>query len=72
MLEFAIVDAHVHLWDPGRFRMPWLVGLPAINRPFGLADYDAQRADLEVEALVYVEVGVDPVDAQREAEWAAA
>ncbi len=72
MLEFAIVDAHVHLWDPGRFRMPWLAGLPAINRPFGLADYDAQRADLEVEALVYVEVGVDPVDAQREAEWAAA
>jgi predicted TIM-barrel fold metal-dependent hydrolase len=27
-----LIDAHVHVWDPGRLRYPWLDGLPELRR----------------------------------------
>ncbi len=30
----------MHLWDPRVLSYPWLSGLPALNQPFGLAEYD--------------------------------
>jgi L-fuconolactonase len=36
------VDAHHHLWDPGRRSYPWMdESVAAIRRPFGVADLDA-------------------------------
>ena len=36
------VDAHHHLWDPGRRAYPWMdESVAAIRRPFGVADLDA-------------------------------
>ena len=35
-----IVDAHHHVWDPAARRHAWLDGLPALNRAFGIADFD--------------------------------
>ncbi|TME05682.1 MAG: amidohydrolase [Chloroflexi bacterium] len=62
-----IIDAHVHLWNPEQFSMPWLADLSRLNRPYGLQDYREQTQVLPIIAMVYIEVGVEPQEALREA-----
>jgi L-fuconolactonase len=66
-----IVDSHVHLWDPTRFRMPWLDGNERIGKPFGLAEFREHSAGIEVEGIVYLPVEVTPPYALLEAQWVA-
>lgn len=67
----GIVDAHVHLWDPALFRMRWLDGNERLNRPYGVEDYRAHTAGVDVAAYVYVQVAVEPAYGLLEAQWAA-
>jgi L-fuconolactonase len=60
MPDFAIIDSHVHLYDTKRLSYGWLAGLPKINRTHTLADFDAARGSVQVQALVFAEVAVDP------------
>jgi L-fuconolactonase len=66
-----IVDSHVHLWDPTRFRMPWLDRNERIGKPFGLAEFRDHSAGIEVEGIVYLQVEVTPPYALLEAQWVA-
>jgi L-fuconolactonase len=71
MPDVPIVDSHVHLWDPTRFRMSWLDGSPSIDKPMGLAEYREHTAGLPVEGMVYLQVEVEPAYGLMEARWAA-
>ena len=51
-----IVDAHHHIWDPAARRHAWLDGLPALNRAFGLADFERASEPEGVTASILVQV----------------
>ncbi|MDP9351545.1 MAG: amidohydrolase family protein [Chloroflexota bacterium] len=70
MPDFPIVDAHLHLWDPDRFRMSWLDGNPLLDQRYDLAEYREHSAGVGVEAMVYLQVEVEPPYALLEAQWA--
>ena len=50
------VDAHHHLWDPGRRAYPWMdESVAAIRRPFGVANLDAAAGPEGFEATIAVQ-----------------
>lgn len=71
MPDFPIVDAHVHLWDPQRFHIPWLAGDELLNQRYTLPEYQAHTTGVEIEAIVYVEVGAAEAYGLLEAAWVA-
>jgi len=71
MPDFPIVDAHLHLWDPTRFRMTWTDEIPSLNKPFDLAEYREHTKGIDIAAMVYLQVEVEPAYALLEAQWVA-
>jgi predicted TIM-barrel fold metal-dependent hydrolase len=69
MLDFAIVDAHVHLLDQTRFRYSWAAGAPALARDWRLDDLARAAKPFEIEGIVFVEVDVDMPQYLDEANW---
>ncbi len=72
MPNFPIVDTHVHLWNPRRYRMKWLEGNPTLEQVYELPEYAEHTRDIQIEAMVYAEVGVDAPYMLLEASWIAA
>ncbi len=60
MPDFPIIDAHVHLYDPGRILYPWLAGVPAIHAAFLPAELDIARGAVTIERLIFMEVDAAP------------
>jgi L-fuconolactonase len=69
MPAFPIVDAHLHLWDPKYFRMSWLDGNAVLDQPYGLAKYHEHTRGVDIAAMVYLQVEVEPAYALLEAQW---
>jgi L-fuconolactonase len=69
MPDAGIIDAHLHLWDPSRFRYPWLDNEPVLNRPFLLDDYNRQSAAHRIEKMVFLQCETRPADGLAEAAW---
>jgi len=69
---FPIVDTHLHIWDPGRIRYPWLDGNALLNRPYLPPDYRRAFSSVEVEAMVFVQCEADFAAFAEEADWVAA
>lgn len=71
MPDTAIIDTHLHLWDPGLIRYPWIEGNAILDRAYSLEDYDRYFAGVEVEAMVFLQCEAEPAAFLREAEWVA-
>jgi L-fuconolactonase len=69
MINFPIVDTHLHLWDPGYLRYPWLDEIPMLNRPHLLDDYDRATGPVQVEKMVFLQCEADFAQFMAEAEW---
>jgi L-fuconolactonase len=69
MPNFPIVDTHVHLWDPGYLRYPWLDGNNLLNKPYLLDDYKRATGPVQVEKMVFLQAEVDPSQFMQEAAW---
>jgi L-fuconolactonase len=65
----AIVDSHVHWWDPGQLRYAWLDGLPALNRAFLPADFAAASVNSNVSKIIFIEGGCEPAQSFAEVRW---
>jgi predicted TIM-barrel fold metal-dependent hydrolase len=73
------VDAHIHLWDLGHIRYPWLSppfaddgpngSVEPIARDYGVAEYRAALARWNVVGAVHVDAGADAVQALDETRW---
>jgi len=50
--------------------MSWLDGNERLNRPYGLSDYGEATAGIDVAAMVYLQVEVEPAYGLLEARWA--
>ena len=69
MPDFPLIDTHVHLWEPSYLTYSWLAGVPALNRPHGLAEFRRDCGGVAVAKWIFVQCECDPTQSQAEAEW---
>jgi L-fuconolactonase len=69
MIDFPIIDSHIHLLDQRRFGYSWAAGAPALKRDWTPDDLAASAKPIEIEGLVFVEVDVDMPQYLDEAIW---
>ena len=72
MVDFPIVDTHLHLWDPRKLRYPWLDNIPILNRSFLLEDYKKACGPVQVEKMVFLQCECDTAQYVDEVEWVTA
>jgi L-fuconolactonase len=69
--DFAIVDTHVHLWDPALISYPWIAGNALLEQPYLTDRYARDFAGVAVEAMVFVQCEAEFQAYASEAEFAA-
>lgn len=69
MIDFPIIDTHLHVWDPGRINYPWLVDVPILNRAYLIDEYQRSCGDAKIEKMVFVQAEVDFPLYREEVEW---
>lgn len=69
MIQFPIVDPHVHIWDVKKLKYPWLEGIPFLNKTFLLEDYNQACGPLNVEKMVFMQCECEPSRYMEEVQW---
>ena len=67
-----VIDTHLHLVDRGRFRYPWLDGVPDLDRDWSLQTYRAEADAAGLDTALFMEVDVAEADRTGETAWASA
>ncbi len=71
MVDFPIVDTHVHLWDPNHLRYSWLDDIPLLNQQYLLDEYRQACGTVQVDQMVFVQCECAADQHVQEAEWVA-
>jgi L-fuconolactonase len=66
--DIPIIDCHQHLWDLGKFKLPWIRPDTLLARSFVMADYRAAIEGTGIKHAIYMEVDVEPSQQKAEAE----
>jgi L-fuconolactonase len=69
MIDFPIIDSHIHLLDQKRFGYAWSSGAPKLKRDWTADDLAASATPYTIEGFVFVEVDVDMPQYLDEADW---
>ncbi len=69
MIDFPIIDSHIHLLDQKRFGYSWAAGAPKLKRDWTADDLAAYAKPYQIEGFVFVEVDVDMPQYLDEAQW---
>jgi len=64
----AVVDSHVHFWNPAAREHAWLEGEAQLNRPFGPSEYAEAAAD-RVDGVVAVQADCRWDQVEDETSW---
>jgi L-fuconolactonase len=69
MIDFPIIDSHIHLLDQKRFGYSWAAGAPKLKRDWTPDDLQGCAKPYTIEGFVFVEVDVDMPQYLDEAVW---
>jgi L-fuconolactonase len=69
VIDFPIIDSHIHLLDKQRFAYSWAKDAPALKRDWTANDLANVANPYEFEGFVFVEVDVDMPQHLDEADW---
>ena len=65
----ALVDSHIHFWDPEHLHYAWLAEVPAINRRYTPAVLSAAARGVNLERIVFVQADCVPEEGLEEVRW---
>ena len=69
MIDFPIIDSHIHLLNQKRFGYDWAKGAPALDRDWTADDLVAYAKPYTLEGFVFVEVDVNTPQHLDEVSW---
>jgi len=69
MIDFPIIDSHIHLLDQKRFGYSWAANAPKLKRDWTPDDLQSCAKPYTIEGFVFVEVDVDMPQYLDEAVW---
>ncbi len=69
VIDFPLIDTHLHLWDIKQLSYPWLEDMPLLKRSFSLADYHKACGNMDVERMIFMQCECDPSQYKEEVEW---
>ena len=55
MPNFPIIDTHLHIWDIERLKYSAFDGHKLFGRSYHIEDFQEDSAQLDIEAMVFVE-----------------